>query len=341
MYAAHRIATFPVRMVEVNGKVEKKPAIRNYLRIGLRGSAELAKSERFEDATGLGFSPGSRSGVTILDVDTSNEKALADALDRHGKTGVIARTASGKFHAWYKHNGERRQIRPWPDRPIDILGGGFVVAPPSTANGAEYQFIEGTLDDIGSLSVMRGVDSLLEPKSALVLPDDVLETPKAKIREGHRDNSLWTACMMRAKQVQTFDELLTFSRAYNEDRMDPALPDTVAVEKAYSAWKYEQLGLNAFGGRAIIIIPDRVGALSPDAVWLYGKMQRQHWDHAWFAVPKNYAAPVLSWRRQYNAIGELIEARAIRRLSRGGRFEGDAATYAWVKKGEKGGWTSE
>lgn len=40
---------------------------------------------------------------------------------------------------------------------------------------------------------------------------------------------------MRAKQVQTFDELLTFSRAYNEEHMEPALPDTVAVEKAMAS----------------------------------------------------------------------------------------------------------
>ncbi len=54
---------------------------------------------------------GQRSRITVLDVDSKDERILADALGRHGKRAVIARTGSGKFHFWYKHNGERRRIR--------------------------------------------------------------------------------------------------------------------------------------------------------------------------------------------------------------------------------------
>ena len=49
----------------------------------------------------------------MLDIDTTDERALADALIRHGDTPFITRTASGKFHALYRHNGERRRIRPF------------------------------------------------------------------------------------------------------------------------------------------------------------------------------------------------------------------------------------
>jgi len=39
-------------------------------------------------------------------------------------------------------------------------------------------------------------------------------------------------------------------------------------------------------------------------------------------------------RRQTNATKALMAAKAIRRLTRGGRFDGDAPMYAWIKKGE-------
>src|SRR5215471_8547325 len=71
-YAAHRIATFPVGM-------NKRPAVRGYPRIGLRASRELAV-----EAPALGFMCGERSGITVLDVDTTEEQP--DALGRHGAT---------------------------------------------------------------------------------------------------------------------------------------------------------------------------------------------------------------------------------------------------------------
>jgi hypothetical protein len=146
-YAERGIATFPVRD-------NKVPAIRGYQKVGLRGSRELA--HKFADAGAFGFMCGPRSRVTVLDVDTGNEQVLADALGRRGATPILVLTASGKWHAWYRHNGEGRCIRPWPDLDIDILGArGFVVAPPSRMAHGRYQFAQGSLDDFDHLPVMR------------------------------------------------------------------------------------------------------------------------------------------------------------------------------------------
>src|SRR6516162_8985087 len=57
----------------------------------------------------FGFQPGARSKITILDVDTTNERVLADAQIRHGGSPLKVRTASGKFHVYYRHNGEPRK----------------------------------------------------------------------------------------------------------------------------------------------------------------------------------------------------------------------------------------
>ena len=119
VYAERGIATFPVREVEA----AKRPAVRNYSRIGLPASAAL--TSRLGSAEMLGFMCGSRSRVSVLDVDSKDERILADALDQFGKTPVIVRTGSGKYHAWYRYNGERRRIRPqWCGRCYRIARAG-------------------------------------------------------------------------------------------------------------------------------------------------------------------------------------------------------------------------
>ena len=121
-YAEHGIATFPVRR-------NKKPLVRNYQRIGLNASAQLVA--KFADESALGFMCGKQSRIVIIDIDTDDEQALREALRVFGSSRVIYRTGSGHFAIWYRWSGETRRIRPLPDLPIDILGGGFAIVPPS------------------------------------------------------------------------------------------------------------------------------------------------------------------------------------------------------------------
>src|SRR5262249_47484952 len=147
----------------------------NYGRMGVGASTKL--SQKFEDATALGFSPGLRSGITIADVDEPGDHALQRATDRHGDTPVLVKsTATGKHHAYYRFNGEKRIVRPEPDIALDILGhqegkGNFVVLPPSIRPGGEYQFIRGSLDDLDKLPAMRNVP----PNARITSPQ--LESP--------------------------------------------------------------------------------------------------------------------------------------------------------------------
>src|SRR5262249_8978617 len=132
-YAAHGVATFPV-------DANKRPMVSRYNRFGLPASTEIAR--KYPDAPAIGFMCGRRSGVTVLDVDTTDERVLADAVDRQGRRGITARRGSGHFQVGYRHGGEGRLIRPRRDVPIDILGAGFVVAPPSRVAKGSYQFIQ-------------------------------------------------------------------------------------------------------------------------------------------------------------------------------------------------------
>jgi hypothetical protein len=181
IYAERGIVTFPVRFDPVT--LRKRPAVRGFLKIGPDRSRELVT--KFPNTDGIGFATNQHNGVTVLDIDTTDERVLADALSRHGSTPLVARTGSGKFHGYYRHNGERRRIRPWRGLAIDLLGtGGFVVAPPSEVNGA-YSFIQGSLDDVDRLPVLRNLDQ---------------EKP---VKEGARNSALWRHCMRHAHHVES------------------------------------------------------------------------------------------------------------------------------------------
>src|SRR6516162_10145104 len=106
-YAEQGVALVPCEIV--GGR--KKPLVEHPERFGCRGSAKIV--QKFSDTNTFGFWAGQRSRITVLDVDTTDERVLRDALDRHGPTPFIVRTASGKFHGLYRHNGEKRCIRPW------------------------------------------------------------------------------------------------------------------------------------------------------------------------------------------------------------------------------------
>src|SRR6516162_1135797 len=135
----------------------KKPLVGNYLKMGTRAAAELAK--KFTDANAIGFAAGARNRITVLDVDIPDRRVLNDAVARHGEPRLIVETASGKYHGYYRHNRERRSIRAWGDElPIDLLGGGLIMAPPSLFNDGQYPIIHGTLDDIRNLTPLRGLE---------------------------------------------------------------------------------------------------------------------------------------------------------------------------------------
>lgn len=266
-YAAAGIATFPVTAAKV-------PAVRNYLKIGLPASRELAGRFGTSEAFGLSLGPATR--LTVLDVDTPDERVLADAIDRHGQTPVIVRSGSGNFQAWYRHNGEGRRIRPNPARPIDILGGGFVVAPPSRTTKGRYGFIAGSLDDLPDLPAMTDQEANL-PLEAVVQP----------VGLGQRNDTLWRRCMAQARHCDDFEALLDVARTEAE-AMIPPLPDAEIVKVAQSAWGYTERGENWFGaGRRVVASHDEVDGLMmahPDAFILLTWLRRHHGGHTDFHV---------------------------------------------------------
>ena len=280
-YAAHGIATFPVGP-------DKKPMVKHYGRFGLVGSAKIA--DRFGDAGAIGFMCGKRSGVTVLDVDTKDERILADAVGRHGKTPIIACSGSGNFQAWYRHAGERRLIRPRRDVPIDILGAGFVVGPPSRVYRGQYQFIQGSLDDLASLPTLLDVPS--------VIPAEV-PADWGTMRKGDgRNDALFRLLGRAAHRCDDFEQLLDYAKTKNEQLGEP-MEDARVVSTAKSIWKMTCEGRNRFGqhGAYVPLNLSRALARTPDAYTLYGVLKAENGPDSIFPIANGMAGTAIGLRR--------------------------------------------
>ena len=279
-FAAHGVATFPC------STSEKKPLVTNYFQMGVRASTALTR--RFANADAMGFATGRRNGITVLDVDVPDQRVLDDAVARHGEPRIVVRTASGKFHAYYRHNGEPRKVRPWPERPIDLLGERSVVmAPPSRFGSGRYDIIHGTLDDLDRLTTMHGLDDLA-PSPETEQQGAAADDPP--IRQGQRNNWLWRECMRQARQCENLGALLDFARTRNQN-CTPPLGETEIMTIAASAWTKTTEGRNRFGQHGAWI-PVEVAAsmmVHPDALALLVVLRANEGPWIQFMIPNTMA----------------------------------------------------
>ena len=314
-YAQHGIATFPVDQT-------KKPRIRGWQKVGLKGSTELAN--KFGDADALGYVTGRRSNVTVLDIDTTDEKVAADAIRQHGQPAIITRTASRKFHHLYRYNGERRRIRPWPELPIDVLGdNGYALAAPSQTATGSYEIIHGHLDDLDRLTPMHSAPE--RPAIAGLVP------------RGKRNDALFDRCRHAAPHCDSFDALLDCAMTFRDHCMDPmdTLTDAEVVKTANSVWKMQIENRNWIGQGGVIAVPRQVlatlRAAGHDALVLYMELRDAHYGlREQFVVANAMTDRVgMTLRRLQAARRQLREAGLIRIVKPGGRNR--PPLYGWSK----------
>ncbi|MBS7670974.1 bifunctional DNA primase/polymerase [Croceicoccus gelatinilyticus] len=296
-YAEAGIATFPVR--------DKRPAVKGYLKAGLKASEQFRGKFPGDDAFGFACRP---NRITVLDVDAPDERLLRDAIDEFGPTPIIVRSGSGNFQAWYRHGGERRAVRPDPARPIDILGDGFVVAPPSRGAKGAYELIQGSLDDLADLPVMRGKP--LPRQNVAPINDDL-------IGKGQRNVALWRACMTEARNSRTIEDLMTFASSFNDSGMIEPLPDTEVLGVVASAWTKTQAGENWFGaGQRLVLTFDDIDRMvqHPDAFALLAYLRRMNGHRETFVAANEMAnhMPGEPWPlRRFRAVSTRTDSRGI------------------------------
>lgn len=327
-YAEHGVSTFPVT-------ADKTPAIKGYLKVGRKGSEQLALKFPGHEAFGVACKA---NRLTVLDVDTPDERVLADALGRHGDSPFIVQSGSGNFQAWYRHNGEPRRVRPDPSRPIDILGNGFVVAPPSLARKGRYEIIRGSLDDLASLPKMRGVAA---PDTAIAVCSTIREEATVQFEQSGktvgadgrgRNNALWRHCMKAARSCRRIEDLMDIAMKENATGAYAPLPAEEVLKIVASAWGYEVEGKNRFGyGPRIILDADDVHALAasdPKAFALLSILQLNHNGTDDFVVA-NAMAGTLGWtlRAFTKARASLLESGFIECVHPGGKGPSDPPIY--------------
>jgi hypothetical protein len=317
-YAEHGIATFPVDET-------KRPRIRGWHKVGVRGSAELAR--KFTNAEALGYVTGRRSNITVLDIDTTDERVAEDAIGRHGQPVIVTRTASGKRHLLYRYNGERRRIRPWPELPIDLLGdNGYALAAPSKLATGSYEIVHGHFDDLDRLKPMAG-------NSLVATPPLPLKWTGMRQGDG-RNGTLWERCM-RTGGGCSLDRMMEIARNANQLFKEP-LMDPEVVKIATSAWRHDAAGLNFFTRPRIMLDHDTfdaLGARNQDAVFLLLKLERHHGGNDSFVLSKNMCAS-MGWGlpRWYSARDLLVKIGAIRCINPGGCGPNDPPIYGWGTK---------
>lgn len=331
-YAEQGVWTFPV------DGTSKRPRVRGYLNTDKKRSQYYAHC--FAEADAFGFACGSASGLTILDVDSPKESVLYEALSIFGDSPLIWRTGGGNFAAAFRHNGEGRGIKPIPSLPIDLLGGGYAIAPPSSGKKQHYEIIKGTLDDLARLPKARVPDlpaaaqSNDEPVHRVPLSEcpPLAPTSSSDIREGERNTTLFSIARHTVHRFDTRDALIDEMREYNAQHCNPPLPDNEIVKLCGSAWKMHEEGRNFAKGHVVLSTWQEIDLLAagdPDAFALLNILRQHHFGHDQFAIATKAMAAKLGWRpsRLRQARDHLLQHGLLLRLHPGGRGPHDPAQY--------------
>jgi hypothetical protein len=292
IYDAIGIATFPF---DATGE-DKYPLVRRYQRMGLPASRKMA--ERFPDAPGLAAMAGARNRLTVVDIDArgaEGERLLADVQGEYGESRFVVRTGSGGFHSYYRHNGEGRKIRPDARKPIDLIGGGAVVLPPTRGRLGNYEIIRGTVDDLAALE-------RISTKASRDL-GTVPAIDLGVVRNGERDKKFWGHVARQAHSAKSLDELIAIATDMNAMMAEPWTNETEIVKRCKYWWDKTQKGENWFGtGRYVKLdhrLVDDLMMSDPDAFQLLMFLRRHHWGRDFYLA--NEAANLMpggGWTRK-------------------------------------------
>lgn len=305
-YAAHRVATYPLT-------ADKTPAVRAYDRIGAPYSAQLAL--KYPEATAAGFVAGPRNRITVIDIDSPDDRLVDEMQGRFGATPLQVRTPSGGRHLYYRHGGELRRIRLLPS--VDLLGAGNVVAAGSTVPKGHYEIERGALDDLDRLPPLR------------VAP--AAQAMKEAVPAGRRNVTLFQHCQRSASHCDSLDQLIDVARTWAEGRLEKGaqpVTDAEIVKTATSAWRYR-------GGRKRIVnhiveapVYSRLVA-NIEAMALFAYLSAENGPEAEFWIADGLAE-ARGWPRRFvpEARKALLDLGVIECVRP--RRRGVPAVYRWV-----------
>jgi Bifunctional DNA primase/polymerase, N-terminal/Primase C terminal 1 (PriCT-1) len=282
----------------------------------------LAAKPRFA-AANLGFMCGSHNRLTVVDVDSKVDAELQHALETYGDSPIIVSTPSGGHHVYYAHNDEPRKVRPDAGHPIDMLGDGLCVAPPSTRpSGASYAWQRGSLADIANGNLPR-------IRNGAVGRDNPRVNPHAgpRVPIGQRNAQLFRYCRQIVGYCDDLDALTDAARTWADSKCAEPMPEAEVVKTAASVWKYQ-------GGKRrvmqnIVEAPFYSALIANlDALALYSYLSAENGPAAEFMVADGLG-PARNWPQRFvpKARKALLAMGAIKCV----RFprKGVPALYRW------------
>jgi hypothetical protein len=273
--------------------------------MGMNASRQLAM--KWGDAEGLACMAGSRNKLTVIDIDArgaEGERLLADVQREAGEARFIVRTGGGGFHAYYRHRGEGRKIRLDPRRPIDLLGGGQIVLPPSRGSKAQYEIIRGTIDDLTALTPIKAI----APAPAIALPEEQKESGFADMRANTgRNTALFDSLCREARSLPpTIEAYVDRARELNRLFGEP-MTDSRVINTAKSVFRYVETGTLRTGEHGAWFKKSQAQSLArdPHLFALIGWLKAENGPEAEFWIANGLAAAYLGW-----PIDQLREARS-------------------------------
>ncbi|WP_395708533.1 bifunctional DNA primase/polymerase [Reyranella sp.] len=244
-----------------------------------------------------------RNGLTVVDIDSTDDRLVDECLARFGDTPLQVLTPSGGRHLYFRNNGETRRIRPLPD--VDVLGAGNVVCAGSVVPKGRYLIERGSLDDINRLPALR---------AALASPTKVEKVPV-----GERNETLFRYCQRTVSFCDTLDQLLDAARTWADNQLAAPLPDAEIVKTCNSVWNYR-------GGRRrvmnhIVESPTWAALVAkPDALALFAYLSAENGPDADFMIADGLG-PARGWSHRFvpTARKALLDMGVVRCVRRPGK----------------------
>jgi len=182
---------------------------------------------KFPDATAAGFVAGRRNGITVIDIDSTDDGLVQDVQERFGRTPLQVRTPSGGRHLYFRHGGETRAIRAIPD--VDILGAGNVVAALSVVPKGRYSLERGSLVDLDRLPTLRA---------------DIASRERAgRVPNGKRNKALFRYCHDIVVHCDTLDQLIDAACTWASNWLEKGTEPVTSIEiikTANNVWRFRE-----------------------------------------------------------------------------------------------------
>jgi hypothetical protein len=269
----------------------KRPMVKQPDSFGRSSALALAAKPRFAHAN-LGFMCGSHNRLTVVDIDSPADAELQHALETYGESPVIVSTPSGGHHVYYAHNDEPRKVRLDDRHPIDMLGGGLCVAPPSVrSSGASYAWLRGSLADIAN-------GNLPKIRSAVQKTRDIERLPVGtSVPIGQRNAELFRYCRQIVGYCDDLDALIDAARTWSDGKCAEPLPEAEIVRTANSVFKFQ-------GGRKqvmqhIVESPLYQQLIANVEVWaLFSYLATENGPNSQFMVADGLG-PARGWPRRF------------------------------------------